>query len=505
MDLAVVRPRESQVEASERLAREIGPVCGHLNVFHAQLVRCTVEALATTAWGGVGITSPEHWLCLVAGVSPGRAAQIVAVARRWRGLPVTMAAFSVGELSFEQVVVVAKTVRSCNDAEACAVARHALVSQLSYALRKYRYGPSPSPKQKRGAATDDNEAGHDHEPDADTQAETDAGGDGAGPPGADPAGGSEPAGGSDGGGGGAPDPRVVRGSAPNRVWFGFDDDGRYRVSFDLDALHGAVVDKALREARNGLFNEGKPSSFADALVEMAARSLAAVASADRRDLYRVYLHLDVGGAWVDQGPAVPSLLFDRITCDGTAIVVGERKGRPVEIHEPTKTVPNHLRRFVLDRDRHCRFPGCGRHVHLEVHHVVHRADLGPSTLANLAALCPLHHDLVHRGQLAVAGDADVPGGLTFADPATGATLGERRPPVLPGDAEPPGPPPGHRWRHPDGERLHRDCLVFREPPPGYAPPPGDPPHTRPEHYEYYEHHERPDHHDRHDHSEHAAA
>jgi hypothetical protein len=449
--------------ASARLSAELGPICGHLNVLHAQLVRCTVEALATNAWGGVGITSPEHWLCLVAGVSPGRAAQIVVVARRWHELPVTMAAFAVGELSFEQVVVVERTVRAHNDAEACRVARHALVSQLSHALRKYRYGPSPRPKQQRGEDDTDAASGVD--------GDTDAGPDctDAGP--ADP------------GGDRVPDPRVVRASAPNRVWFGFDDDGRYRVSSDLDAAHGAMVDKALREARNALFNEGKPSTFADALVEVAARSLAAVGSADRRDLYRVYLHLDHEGARVDQGPAVPSLLFDRITCDGTVIVVGERKGRPVDVHEPTRTVPNHLRRFVLDRDRWCRFPGCGRHVHLEVHHVVHRADLGPSTLANLAALCPVHHDLVHRGQLTVSGNADVPGGLTFADPATGARLGERRPPDPPGDAPPPGPPPGHRWRHPDGERFHHDGLVFREPPPGYEPAPGDPPHTRPDHCE----------------------
>jgi hypothetical protein len=47
-------------------------------------------------------------LCLVAGVSPGRAAQIVAVARRWHELPVTMAAFAVGELSFEQVLAAAR-------------------------------------------------------------------------------------------------------------------------------------------------------------------------------------------------------------------------------------------------------------------------------------------------------------------------------------------------------------------------------------------------------------
>jgi hypothetical protein len=250
------------------------------------------------------------------------------------------------------------------------------------------------------------------------------------------------------------------------------------VQFDLDPRTGALVDKALREARNALFDAGRPSTFADALGEMAARSLAAVANADRRDLYRVHLHLDVEGAWIDQGPAVPSRLFDQITCDGTVILPAERNGRPVETFQPTSVISNHLRRLVLDRDRRCRFPGCGRHVHLEVHHVVRRAHHGPSALANLAARCPLHHDLVRRGAPTVTGNADTPGGLTFLDAERGATIREYRPPAPPGDTAPPGPPPGHRWRHPDGERFHHDCLVFREPPPGYQPPAGDPPHTR---------------------------
>jgi hypothetical protein len=266
--------------------------------------------------------------------------------------------------------------------------------------------------------------------------------------------------------------------APNRVVFGFDDDGRYRVTFDLDPLSGALVDKALREARNALFNAGQPSSFADAITEMAGRSLAAVTNADRRDLYRVYLHLDDTGAWVDQGPAVPSLLFDQITCDGTIILLSERNGRPVEIYEPTKTITNHLRRLVLDRDRRCRFPGCGRHIHLEVHHVIHRANLGPSTLANLAALCPLHHHLVHRSELTVTGNADTPGALTFTDPATGKTIAEHNPPAPPGDTPPPEPPHGHRWRHPEGGRINPTCFGFREPPPDHQPAPGDPPNTR---------------------------
>jgi hypothetical protein len=495
--VVVLEPKESQLHAGERLAGALVPLCGHLNVLHAQLVRCTVDALATNAWGGVGITSPEHWLCLKTGVSPGRATQVITIARRWHELPVTMAAFSVGELSIDQVEVVVRTVRSCDDARACDIARHALVSQLRRALRRYRYGPDPTPAARRGAdGTDSKAAGEtdtaggsrpdddprergaggapdevddvDHRTDhpvgdapgpgsADADADADADRDSAPPD--------------------EPDPREARALEENRVSSGFDDDGRFFLHADLDALAGALVDQALREARNALFNDRRPDTWADALVEIATRSLGAITNADRRDLYRVYLHVDAEGSWVDNGPAIPSVLFDQITCDGTVVLLAERAGRPVGVSEPSKVIPNHLRRLVLDRDRHCRFPGCGRRRHLELHHVVHRADLGSTTLTNLAALCPLHHRLVHRRMLRLTGNADVPGSLTFRD-TTGQAIREHRPPPRPQTA-PPGPPPGHRWRHPTGERLHADCLHFPDPPPDYRPPPGDPPATRP--------------------------
>ncbi len=483
------------MQASERLGGELAVLCGHLNVLHAQLVRCTVDALATNAWGGVGITSPEHWLALLTGLSPSRAAQAVTIARRWHELPVTMAAFSVGELSIDQVEVVVRTVRACDDARACDIARHALVSQLRRALRRYRYDPHPSPAEQRGPADTDTDDGSGDRndprdapgPDASDAAGPDAthdptGDDGGTDPDPDPDPDPEPdpehADAPDAGPAlDEPDPREARALEENRVWFGFDDDGRYRLGVDLDALAGAVLDQALREARNALFNSGRPDTWADALVEVATRSLATITNPDRRDLYRVYLHVDAEGAWVDNGPAVPTVLFDQIACDGTVVLLAASEGRPVGVSEPTKVIPNHLRRLVLDRDRHCRFPGCGRRRHLELHHVVHRADLGPTTLANLAALCPLHHRLVHRRLLRLTGNADVPGGLTFRDAAGGA-IREHRPPPRP-DAAPPGPPPGHRWRHPTGERLHADCLHFPDPPPGYRPPPGDPPATRP--------------------------
>lgn len=60
-----------------------------------------------------------------------------------------------------------------------------------------------------------------------------------------------------------------------------------------------------------------------------------------------------------------------------------------------RAVPPGMRRHVTMRDRHCRYPGCGGRID-EIHHVRHWADGGPTTPANLVALCWWHHHHIHQ-------------------------------------------------------------------------------------------------------------
>jgi hypothetical protein len=71
---------------------------------------------------------------------------------------------------------------------------------------------------------------------------------------------------------------------------------------------------------------------------------------------------------------------------------------PLDTGTPTATVPPHLRRLVILRDRHCAFPGCRQKpVHCQAHHLIPRAKGGVTALHNLALLCPFHHLIaVHR-------------------------------------------------------------------------------------------------------------
>jgi Domain of unknown function (DUF222) len=81
---------------------------------------------------------------------------------------------------------------------------------------------------------------------------------------------------------------------------------------------------------------------------------------------------------------------------------------PLDIGAATDTIPAHLRRGVILRDRHCRFPGCEQApAACDVHHILHREDGGPTSLPNLLLLCRFHHLIaIHRWGWAITLHSD---------------------------------------------------------------------------------------------------
>jgi Domain of unknown function (DUF222) len=382
------------------LQERMADLCGHLNVLHAQLVDTVVEALDNDLWQQWGIHSPEHWLAWQTGLSPARAKQLVDTARRSRELPVTFAAFADGELSVDQVVAVAKYTPSHNDAEICQLARAASVTQLRNSLSRYVHHPDAKPEIASA--------------------------------------------------------KEVVGDPRDLVSTGFDDDGRFVMHVNAPAHHGAVIEQALREARDALFHAGHPDvTWLDALVEVCNRSLDTITSASRRDRYRVYLHLDTdeGGpahAWLNGGPQLPDSLRDLLCCDGVIKPLWHTDGIPVNVGRSRYIVPPHTRRLILDRDRSCRHPGCNCTTHLQIHHILEWLRDGMTDLDNLAALCPKHHHAYHRGEFTMAGNANIPGALRFYN-ARGQPIpngAAANPPTAP------PPPPNKRYAHPTGEQFN---------------------------------------------------
>lgn len=401
--MEAVAAREAAVREIEA---QVASAAGALNVAHGRLVELAADLIESGLWCGYGIKSVEHWLCWKAGLSPERARQVTAVARRRGELPVTVAALGAGALSVDQVICVAKHAPAHNDAEVASFAKVATVTQLRSTLSRYSFT----------------------EPDEGTTAVQQA----------------------------AATDAAAKGTVAM-----FRDGHRVGMKVDAPADDGALIEQAMKEAKDALFQAGQPQvTWMDALLEVCNRSLSTLTSTGRRAKYRVYVHLDTGGGWVNQGPALPRALLDKICCDGIVQPVWQTQGAPVNVGRAMRIVPERTRRLILDRDRTCLVPGCGATHHLEVHHLIAWARGGRTDTANLAALCPFHHDALHRGELTITGNADDHGSLLFID-ALGRVMATNAPPTPPAADDPADPAAiANPYRHPPGERIQSRWVSF---------------------------------------------
>jgi hypothetical protein len=397
--------------------QRVAEACGVLNAAHAKLVALTAELISTELWRGYGIRSVEHWLTLKAGLSPERARQVAEVAAATAEMPVTARTFSDGELSFEQVHAVAKHSGKFVDAEAASFARVATVPQIRRTLSRYTFDETAINDCSDGTSPDD-PAGENSEPQSRT---------------------------------------AEAAAAAGRLSM-FHDGSRFSLHVDAPPDEGALIEAALDEAKQSLFLAGRPSvTWLDALVEVCNRSLSAVEPTARADKYRIYVHLDTEGAWLNAGPALPPALLAKLTCTGSIAPVWETAGKPVNVGRAQRIVPDRTRRLVEDRDRGCRYPGCSARSYLEVHHVTHWRDGGSTDTSNLACPCPHHHDAHHRGEFLIGGDADDSDGLRFTDNRGKLiTIGRPHPP----DDPLPRPPVGHHYTHPVGEPVQQKWVHF---------------------------------------------
>jgi Domain of unknown function (DUF222)/HNH endonuclease len=393
------------VGMAEDLETRLAAACGVLNAAHAQLVQLVAEVVKTGIWDVPGIRTAEQWIAWKTGVASARAKQMVQIASRSHELPVSMQTFADGEVSIDQIAVVTKFTPARNDIEVAGIAKHATVSQLRAKLGSYWKVVVPEAV-----------------------------------PG---------------------EPFMPESERVDVAMSFFDDDGRWRMHADFSAERGAILQKALDEARDALFTAGnKNVTWADAFEEVCLRSLATVKSVSRTDRYRVLVHLNEDGGWLNAGQHLKDGVLKQLLSNTTIQAVFERGGRPVNLGRTARVVPHRIAALILDRDRMCRNPLCSATKGLEVHHVEHWTDGGPTNTCNLGALCRHCHRAHHAGKFTIIGNADNPDGLIFRGPDGTIIKGAAKPMPPVG----PLPPSAKPFVHPTGERwLNRDTWFTPDP------------------------------------------
>ncbi len=174
------------------------------------------------------------------GLSPANAKALTTVAKRSSDLPEVVGKLCQGRIGLGQAAVVAQHTPAEYSATVAGVAENATVNQLRRTLKRYHYLEAKHPN-----GTD----GGDNEPDE------------------------------------APEDQAAKLSFHKTL-------DRFELRFSAPAVDvdGAVVEAAIREAKDALFTAGDTdATLADGLLEVTNRSLHAGSSTGRREHYRILL------------------------------------------------------------------------------------------------------------------------------------------------------------------------------------------------------------------------
>ena len=375
-----------------RLGDEIAALAAHLTAATARLLDLIRAFDAGGGWSH-GFPSCAAWLTWRVGLAPGAAREHVRVARALATLPRLAEALGRGELSYSKIRELTRVATPESEERLLAVGRAGTAEHVQRIVRGWR---------RMDAKAEARQTALQH--------------------------------------------------ALRSLDVYPDEDGMVRIRGRLSPEVGALLLKALAAAREILYQRRRdqaPDLDPPTMGQQQADALALLAeTALHHELdpgapgerYQVVVHIDAevlansearGQSVLEGGVRVPAGTSQRLACDASRVVMRQdAEGRVVEVGARTRTIPPALRRALHQRDRSCRFPGCGVQFG-QGHHIRHWAQGGPTTLSNLALLCHRHHRAVHEEGYTV--DRQPDGELCFRYP-DGRLLPEVPPPAaVPGD------------------------------------------------------------------------
>jgi hypothetical protein len=368
----------TQPAGLEALSDELSALASQISQLQAEQVQVVRRIEQSHA---VSDMTTAAWVAWRAGLTPGEAHRLVRLAKRLPALPQIEHGFEQGRLSEGVVTALLAVATPENESAVLETTRVATGAQLQRLLRTYKR----TRNAERPADTDET------------------------------------------------------------VSYGSDDDGMWRLSARLRAENGARLEAALSAARGAHHEAGvEPLTQPEALAALADGYLAGSARADGilPERYQTIVHLDGDtlDAHLRSGGHLERHTITELLCESWITFV-VTNGSDVTITSPTRLATPSQHRALLERDRTCRFPGCGRTRHLRAHHITHHEHGGATQLDNMVLLCQRHHTVVHLPEWLVERRATT-GGLRVVDPH-GTEITGHSP-----DRRPPGcsPPPRARAR-----------------------------------------------------------
>ena len=337
------------------------------NRIDAELARTVRVADARQACERDGLKTMPSWLRGHARLSPSAAAQLVTSGRALEHLPALAASFASGDVTADQVAVVAPITR--DEHLTAAGAQGVDLAEIDAALTSIA---TSQPHQVLGQAVHHYLAMLDQD-------------------------------------GPEPDPTEGR-----RLSIARHADGSMSGRFDLDAVGGeklqAALESLVQAGRCAGDERTQSQQMADALVQLCDNALAAGSLPILRTVKpHVVLRIDLddladprtspGAAGLGFGATISAARARWVACDAgiTRIVLGP-DGVPLDLGREHRVVTPHLRKAVEHRDGGCVFAGCGAPTFwCDVHHLLEWINGGETNLENSALLCERHHTKVHHG------------------------------------------------------------------------------------------------------------
>jgi hypothetical protein len=123
---------------------------------------------------------------------------------------------------------------------------------------------------------------------------------------------------------------------------------------------------------------------------------------------------EIPGIGVIGGDVVASIL-EKFDTRIARVLLDERTGVLIETGVNSYRPNPAMRRFIRQRDGHCRFPGCARNAtRCEFDHVIPYSRGGPTAISNLLSICKHHHRVKHQAGWALTMTRD--GDCIWTDP-----------------------------------------------------------------------------------------